>query len=899
MNRLLSELRYRLRALFHRGDMERELDAELRFHVDKEAEKLVREGMARDEALRRARLTFGGVDRIKDDTRDARGVSLIETTLQDLRYTLRSLRASKAFTAGVVLTIGLGIGANAAMFGIVDRLLFRAPFGLARPDLVHRVYAHWTQNNEPQLVRNLSFPNYLDFARWTTSFSHLAAFQTRQAPIGDGEDARELPVTIASASYLDLFSARPVLGRYYTAAEDSVPTGTNVIVLGHTFWQTRFGGRPEVLGQSLRVGTALFTIIGVAPEGMTGVSDQGVPALYLPITAFAYAFRGTRYTGNYGWSWLELVVRRKPGVSVAAANADLTQAFRKSWREEYREQQGFTVDAMRPWAELGPIQLQRGPQAGRDAKVATWVSGVALIVLLVACANVTNLLLSRAASRRREVAMRLALGVRRVRLLRQLLTESLVLVALGGLAGLAVARWGASGLRALFLPTDAPAPVFTDVRTLLFAGLATLATAILTGVAPAVQAGRADLAGLLKAGARQGTYRNSRIGTGLLVFQAALSVVLLAGAGLFVRSLSHVRAYRLGYDVEPIAYALANLRGTRLEPAEAIGLNERLLAAAQAIPGVEHASLAVSVPFWSNEGQGLWVPGVDSIRRLGRFVLQAGSPAYFATLGTRILEGRAFDATDAATAPRVMVVSDGMARALWPDKPAIGQCVRIGADTMPCTTVIGIAEEMRVRSLADAREFTYFLPMAQYNAQFGPSDPQVLVRVQGDAERFSETLRRRLQRELPGAGYVIAFPLSRLVDPNLRSWRFGATMFTAFGGLALLLAAIGLYSLVAYGVAQRRQELGVRVALGASAGQIVRLVLGGGLRLVLAGVVLGALIALWTAPRLEPLMFQQPTRDPVVFGVVSLALLGVAAFASLLPALRASRVDPNVALRAE
>jgi putative ABC transport system permease protein len=372
--------------------------------------------------------------------------------------------------------------------------------------------------------------------------------------------------------------------------------------------------------------------------------------------------------------------------------------------------------------------------------------------------------------------------------------------------------------------------------------------------------------------------------------------VLLVGAGVFVRSLRNVQGFRLGYDADRIVFAGANLRGTQLNPGELNALNERLVLAAREIPGVTHVSLAESVPFYSNESRGLWVPGVDSIRRRGRFVLQAGGPEYFATLGTRILRGRAFDESDRTGSPRVVVVSDGMARAIWEDSDPIGKCIRISADTAPCTTVIGVAEEMRLRTLTDAREYTYYLPATQYG---GPVSPQLFVRIQGDAPDFVDPIRRRLQREMPGAAFAAAMPLDRLIDPQRRSWKFGATMFVAFGGLALVLAAIGLYSLIAYDVAQRTQELGVRLALGASMGDVVTLVMSSGLRLVVVGLVLGGGLALWGSRWMESMMFQQSPRDPLVFGIVTLVLLAVALLASFGPALRAARVDPNTALRSD
>jgi len=896
MRQALSDLRYRLRALFKRDTMDRELHDELSFHIEQETAKYVRSGMSLDEARRHARAAFGGVERIKDDTRDSRGIVAVETLLQDLRYAARGLAARPVFTGGIVLTLGLGIGANATMFGIVDRLLFRSPATLRDASTVHRVYTAFNWDGERRINRNLAFPVYRDFLRASRSIDELAAFQTREIPVGDGDATREMRVTVASASYFSFFNARPVLGRFFDATDDSIPAGEPVVVLSHGFWQARFGGRSDVIGQTLRINRIQRTIIGVAPERFVGMSDQGVPAAYIPITNYAHEFRGNAYPNNYGWSWLELVARRKAGVSVVAAETDLTAAYHESWRREVAS--GPTLgspDSAKAAVMLAPVQINRGPQAGRDAKVARWIAGVALIVLLIACANVANLLLSRAIGRQREIAVRLALGVSRGRLVRQLMTESLVLAVLGGITGLVIAQSGAGALRAFFFTREEAVAVATDGRTLLFAAIATILVALLTGLVPALQAGRGDLASSLKTGSRD-TYRRGRTRTALLILQATLSVVLLVGAGLFVRSLQNVRGFRMGYDVDRVVVAGANLRGVRLTDAETNALSERLLVAAREVPGVTHAALAASIPFWSNEQRGFWVPGVDSIRTKGRFILQVGSSDYFVTMGTRIVRGRSFDATDRAGGTPVVVVSEGMARAIWPGSDALGKCVRIGADTAPCSSVIGVAEEMRIRSLTDQREYAYYVPASQYDS---PMAPQLFVRVRGNAADLSDDVRRRLQREMPGAAYAITMTLDRLIDPTRRAWKFGATMFVAFGGLALVLAAIGLYSLIAYDVAQRTQELGVRLALGASMSDVMKLVMSSGVRLVVVGVVLGGGLALWGSKWMEGLMFQQSPRDPLVFGIVALVLLTAALLASCGPAFRASRVDPNVALRGD
>ena len=894
LHRIVSEVRFRLRALFGRDRLERELDTELNFHLEKETEKLLATGYSPDEARRRAHASFGAVQGTKDDARDARGISLLDALAQDLKYALRGLRKRPAFTLGVVLTLGLGIGANAAMFGIVDRLLFRPPLGLKDPGTAHRIFMHrFEEDHQPRIDRNYSFRRYLYLLRNTRSFDALAAFQTRILAIGEGTETHEVKVTVASASYFSFFDVRPALGRFYGPAEDSVPAGAPVVVLGYDYWQSHFGGRPDIINQKLRIDRSTFTVIGVAPKGFVGAGDQGVPAAFLPITAYASSIRGPRYHEIHTWTWMEMLARRKPSITKEAAEADLTQAMLGSWRETIAADPNWgKLEDLGVRSELGPMHLARGPHAGRDAKVATWVLGVAMIVLLIACANVANLFLSRAVARRREFAMRLALGVTRARLARQLLTESLVLAALGGAVGLLVAQWGAAALRAMFLGGTADA-VIVDPRTLLFTAGAVLVTALLTGLVPAFQTGRSDVQSVLKGATTEGPHR-SRARPLLLVFQAALSVILLVGAGLFVRSLNHVKHHRMGYDVAPVLFASANPRGYRPSETEQRALTARMLETAQRIPGVQYATLAVSVPFWSNEGTGLWVPGVDSLNKRGNFFYNTGSPDYFKTLGTRILKGRAFDERDQSNSQLVVVVGEKLAALAWPGQDPLGKCVKIGGDNEACSEVIGVAEEMRLRNLTGEREYSFYIPVTQHTSA---PDPQLFVRVAGDPERVIEPLRRALQELMPGAAYVNVVPLAQLIDPSLRSWRFGSTMFVAFGGLALLLAAIGLYSMIAYDVTQRTRELGVRIALGSSVGRVLGLIVGGGLWLVSTGIAVGLLVSLWGAKWMEGLMFQQPARDPLIYAVVAGILLLVAVVAAIVPALRAARIDPNSALR--
>jgi predicted permease len=652
----------------------------------------------------------------------------------------------------------------------------------------------------------------------------------------------------------------------------------------------------------------VYTVIGVAPRGFVGLWADQPPVAFIPITSYG---AGTGFEGEqswwmtYGWSWLQVIAQRRPSVTVEQANADLTIAFNRSIDNQRIERPSTPpTTEIRPRAIAGSILLERGPNASSVARVATWLGGVSTIVLLIACANVASLLLARALGRRREIAVRVALGVSRMRLASQLLVETVVLALLGGVMGLVVAQVGGSALRASLLGQSDAATALEDPRTIVFAIAAALAVGLLTSLAPLLQARRVDLAADLKAGTREGAYTRSRARVALLVVQTALSVVLLVGAGLFVRSLGNVLAVRLGYEPERVLLVEMQMRGVELESEQTMALRLRLLDAAKAIPGVQTASLRNAVPFWSTHSRSLNVDGIDTVSRLGSFDLNAVSPEYFATMGTRVIRGRGIRDEDAANAPLVAVVSEAMGKVLWPGKDPIGQCLKIGSGggrdpfdprNVPCTFVVGVAENIKSQRLGEEPGYYYYLPAAQ----FTPTRGGLFVRVRGNANAIKETVRRALQRQMPGASYVTIMPLEEIVGGQRRSWHVGAFMFLAFGGLALALAAVGLYSVIAYAVTQRTREIGVRIALGARAANVATLVVTDGLRMTMVGVVTGVVAALWARRWVEPLLFNVSASDPAVFALVAVTLIVVAVAASWIPARRAARVDPNVALRAD
>jgi len=878
--------------------VEQEIDAEISFHLEEEARVRMALGAAPAEAMAEARKRFGNLKltratlaRIDRERRmQQRRASRFQDLVQDVGYAFRGFRRQPGFALMVILTLGLGIGANATMFGVVDRLLMRPPAFLKNPDLAGRVYIRRPQQDGAERIENnISYLRYKELAAARSFEAAAAFFDDQEHVVGAGESARQMDVSLVSASFWPMFEIAPALGRFFGEEEDRTPGGSPVVVLGYGFWQSEYAGDPAVIGKQLLVGPRAYTVIGVAPDGFNGMSTRRVVA-YIPITAGAHDEFGDRYFTAHNISWLEMLARRKPGVSREAADADATLVF----------QQSLTTQGNRPEmiarsrAELTSALYQRGPNRGDEARVAVWLAGVAAIVLLIACANVANLLLGRSLRRRREIAVRIALGAGRRRLLRQLLTESSLLALLGGAAGLLIARFGGGVLQRALLPAvDWTTVPLLDSRMLLFAAAMVVITGLLTGLLPAWHAGRTDLTVSLKAGGREGSRSRARVQTGLLVAQAAMSVMLLVGAGLFLRSLRNVHSIDLGYDPFRLIVVQPIMRGERLTPPERGALTQRLLDRARGTPGVEEATVTFGVPFWRSRTPHLFVPGRDSLNHLGSFYANTVADDYFETTGTEILRGRPLLLSDRSAPSRVAVVSEMLAKKVWPGADPIGQCVKINADTMPCNEIVGIAKDVRWGSLGDDDRMQIYQPLSQEGSGW------LFIRTAGDPARLTEPLRRELQRVMPGAAYVNVRGVSSTLDFVLRPWRLGATMFTLFGGLALVVAAVGLYGVIAYSVTQRTHEMGVRAALGAKRGDLLRLVVGEGIRITVLGIVLGAAASLALGRFLASLLFGVSASDPGTFVLVALVLLGVAGIASVIPAWRAARADPTSALRAD
>ena len=882
--------------------MSDDVDQEIAFHFDMTVRDLMAKGMSEEEAKREATRRFGDVEATRARLRSIdqgrveqqRRAEWFDALRQDIRYAWRGLRASRGFTAIVLLTIALAIGANATMFGILDAILLRAPAGLRDPDRLARVYVDRGRGGFGRSLESReSFPAYLGVRDHTHSFENVAAFVAQRSVVGTGERAEQARTLLVSGNYFATLGVGATLGRTFQQDEDRPPARVLVAVISDSYWRSHFGASPSAIGSPITVDGQRYTIVGVTPEHFNGTDLDRVD-VWLPMAAAAPVAFGDDYTTSRRMAAFVVFARLRPDVAPARAESEITAAV----RAVSPDTNDFDHNAT---AKLSSIILAREPVESEQttgASVATWLAGVAAVVLLIACANVANLLLARTTRRRREIAVRLALGVSRRRLVSQLMTESLLLAMLGGALGLVVAQWGGTLVRAVLLPDVAWSGPLVDVRVIAFAAAATLLTGLLTGLAPVLLSRAHDLAGALKAGTREGTYRRSRVRSTLLLAQAMLSVVLLVGAGLFVRSLHNVRTMDYGYDPERLLVVDAQLQNS-VKREERLAIYDRMLDRAQRVPGVQHAALSTTAPFWMMASGQIKIPGVDSLEsRSGwRPLVNVVTPDYFRTMGTRLVRGRLFTAQDIYGAPRVILVNQALAKAGWKGQDPVGKCAKIGGDTMPCSTVVGVVRDALTNELREEPIMQFYVPMAQ--RQSGQTMRTLLVRAVGEPKHLEQSLRRELMAVAPGAMWMDVQTVQGNIEPQARPWQLGATLFTVFGALALLVASIGLYGAIAYNVTQRTHEMGVRVALGAQRADVLRMILGEGLRVAVVGVALGSVAALIAGRWVTPLLFDVSPRDPVVFGIVSITLLAVAILASLLPAWRATRVDPNVALRAD
>jgi putative ABC transport system permease protein len=887
-------------------DIRRRVEEELDFHLESRIEDLMRSGLPRVAARQQALREFGDMAEARDELGaiDVRGegrkrrMQWWSDIGQDVKFAWRGVRRRPGFAAVIVLTLGLGLGVNATTFDLVDRLLFRPPPHVTQPDRVQRIYFQQTFDR-PGLVGGVGVvaqtsTAYVDFAalRDNNRSMDIAAVWGIESTLGRGDQAEKIRLGVASANFFTVLGVRPHVGRFYRTDEDGSPHGTALAVLDHGYWQRRFGGSTSALGQTLLIGKKSYTIIGVAPPGFTGV-DPRATDVWIPVSVLAEEWTGADWTTSRSLGWINLVGRLRPGATAEASAAELTGLWRPLMPRRMLDSASAVV--------LGPIQKARGPAPSEEkqsGEVAGWLAGVSLLVLLVACANVANLLLTRAIRQRRETGVRLALGVGRFRLLRQFLVESLLLATLAGMAAFLMSRVSGGVLRSLLLPNMVWTDSRLDERLLTFLLIGVGFTTVAIVLVPMHQTLRVNILPALRAGAREGHAR-SRMRTTLLFVQAALSVVLLIGASLFLRSFYNVSRANLGFDSDRVLVADIDLSLLGWDRVRRQEFYFRARDHVARLTGVAGAAVGSSVPFWSAMMPDVYAEGHDSIQiaGVGGPLNVNVTPEYFSVIGTRVVRGRSITAADNESAGKVAIVNETMAKLLWPGQEALGKCLYVGerADRPPCTAIVGIAEDTRPMRIQNDPVMSFYLPLAQSTRGF----LALLVRASDDPSEIVSDLQRALQRLEPNLPYANVRPLQELIAPQTRSWKLGASLFTVFGVLALILAAVGLYSMLSHAVANRTREVGVRMALGARAVDVVRMIVSDGMTVAVAGVVAGGALAYLASQRVAPLLYEVSARDPLSYVVAGGVLLLVAFLAVVLPARRATAIDPASALRAE
>jgi predicted permease len=814
--------------------------------------------------------------------------------VQDIRYALRGLRRSPGFALVAVLTLGLGIGANTAIFSVVNAVLLRPPAQVREPDRL--VWLYTSDYSGPRYGAS-SYADYLDFRAGATQLAGLAAFTPRSLDLGTGGAASRVLGEEVTGNYFAVLGVVPALGRVFAPDDGRAVAAQPVAVVSYGLWQRAFAGDSAVVGRAIRVNGHTFTVIGVAPPHFTGSIRGAQMDLWVPYLARNVLVPGSGDLMARGDRGLFLVGRLAPGATLAAAQTSvnviarrLHDAYPRSWTDVHQEPRAITLVAER---DARVIPQLRGAVVGLLGLLMTVVG----LMLLICCANVANLLLARAAGRQREVAIRLALGAGRGRLVRQLLTESVLLAGLGALVGVLLATW-TTGLLMAFKP-PLPVPVALDLSidrgVLLFTAAVAGLAGLIFGVTPARAAARLDLVSALRRGARESAPRRRRpaLRSVLVVSQVAMCVILLALAGLMLRSLRAAQAVDLGFDPQHVALFSVELSNQGYGDARARQFYDDLARQVGSLPGVRAVSLAESTPLsLSYNRRGVSVegyqpaPGEDL-----EFGANVVGPGYFGLMRIPMARGREFTAQDRTGSLPVVIVNESFARRFWPGEDPMGTRVQNG-DAL--RTVIGVARDSRIRSVTAEPEPYFYLPYLQ-----GPEPNMILaVRTAGDPAAITPAVRRdvsALDPDLP----VQAGTMEEALGVSLFPQRVGAALLSIFGALGLVLASIGLYGVVAYAVAQRTRELGIRVALGAEARDIFRVVLGHGVRLMAVGLAIGVGLALLLTRLARGLLVGVSPTDPLTLGGVAAILMVVGLVASYVPARRATRVDPLVALRDE
>jgi putative ABC transport system permease protein len=884
----------RIKALVLRRRLDRDLDDEMTFHLEMREAEYRRGGTAPDMAHGRALQQFGNVTRFKEQTRDMWTFPSFESLQQDVRFALRTLRKSPGFTLVAVMALAIGIGGNTAIFSLVDAIRARAlPF--RDPEALVQLWGNVLRARVER--RGASYPDYLDWRAQAKSFVDMAATNQQLMTLSGVDETERIPTEFVAAPYFSLLGVNAARGRTFLDGEDLVAAPAAVVVLSDGLWKRRFGADPQIVGRSITLNAQPYTVVGVMPPGFNGLSDTA--QLWVPFASYAppatMAQRGTR-----GFTAL---ARLKPGVTVAAAQSEM-DAISAGLEKAYPA----TND--KRGVEVSPLDVELFGTL-RPALL-TLMAAVAF-VLLIACANVANLLIARSEARRREIAVRTALGAGRGRLLRQLITESCVLTALGAAAGLLLAR---SAVTVLIAQSPVTFPSFVtpglDLRVAAFTIAVSLLCGILVGLAPGLQARSVDLNGALKESARGSDGRRSqRLRNALVVAELALAVVLLVGAGLMIRSVRNLIALDPGFDPAGVltlrvsvprtnAPASAPPPGAQTAPPEPVVSAATLIERVRTVPGVTTVALGTDLPldgsssasFYSAEG----MPPVTA-QNIPRAYVHRVSPEFFATLRIPLLAGRTFTEQELTPNSPSIVVSDRVVKRFWPGQDPIGKRLKFGAlaSQNPWLTVVGVVGEVKYRGLPEnpTADPDLYLPFANRNAQYS-----LAVRASVPPSTLVAPLRAVIRAIDPSIPVYNTATMEELVATQTSQSRFTMWLMGAFAAVALSLSVIGLYGVMSYLVSQRTREIGIRLALGAAGGDILRLVVGNGTRLIALGIAIGVAASFALQRLVASLLFGVTAADGA--SAVAIAILAIVALiACYLPAARATRVDPLNALHYE
>jgi predicted permease len=892
--------------------LDHDLRAQIEAHIDEATDEYVRQGMPRGEARRLALRDFGGVVKTEEAYRDAQGPWLRDVA-RDLRYGARVLRHSPAFSAIAILSLTIGIGANTAIFSIFNSLLLR-PRPIADPDRVVELYT-----GEPSHpYEGSSYPSYLDFRDRGDVFTGLAAYGIRQYRLGDSAGVEQIWGELVSANYFDVLGVTPIRGRGFVAAEGEVPGRNPVVVISHGLWQRRFNGDPDLVGRTIAINGHQLTLVGIAPPDYIGAYRGLASEVWVPI------MMGPQLEPKYGDGllsrrsrWLIGIGRLKPGVSLQQARARfdlLSRELQATQPDEWRSVQRPTGRLRELFVTVLPERATRvhpGMVEGAYG-VAALVFVVVNLLLAIACMNLAGMLLARALARRKEIAIRLAIGASRMRIVRQLVTESLLLSLIAGAAGFVLASWLVGALLAFAPPLPEGVRVGVDLsvdwRVFAYAVAFSTLTGILFGLAPALHSSRTEVSTVLKSDAVAFTaaYRRARGRTALVVAQLALSLLLLVGAGLLLRSLANVQPTQLGFASDDIVVATITLDDVRYDPARTQAFYRDLLERIAALPGVQWATLSDNVPggFMSRQRRGTEIEGYqpapgEALEIDASFV----GPRYFTSLNIPIVAGRDIDERDREGAPCVAVVNEVFARRYFAGASPIGKHLVKFDSYRPKSqcAIVGVARDDAWQTLQkEARPFFWLASQQSMRRRM-----VLFVRTDGDPTLQVAATRQTVRALDPTVPLGDVQSLGGYFGMLVYPFRLLALVLAACGGLALVLATLGIYGIVSYSVAQRTREVGIRMALGALRTDILRKIVGEGMAVAAVGLALGLVLSFALTTVLQSTVFDTrllygiEATDPLTFAGVTVLLAAIAVIACFIPARRAARVDPMVALRHE